>query len=248
MPERKVFPGKLLIYSIIDKHCSDVILKNRFVVTDPTKGFNDPLDCYFELKFTGLNKEDLIENLMGLFILEKGKKTSELTNEERDEIKNKTHELEKSSKDILQQQLSENSIKRIREHFSKSYRMRCFSALDAKKTLNNVMFSHYGNSHKGLCYIFNQEKLFSIKERQFLMEVNYCCKPASIEHKTDYSNDEWGKIGRDMFRIKHEDWKYEKEWRVIVNTEFPNEIHETMEFPSNALVTFKSYGTDEFQS
>ena len=67
------FPEKLLIYSHIDKYCVDVILKNRFVVTDPTKGFNDPLDCYFEFVFTGWEKERLIEHLTGTFIKKKGR-------------------------------------------------------------------------------------------------------------------------------------------------------------------------------
>ena len=53
------FPEKLLYYSKIDKYCVDVILKNTFGITDPTTGFNDPLDCFFEFDYSGMQKEDI---------------------------------------------------------------------------------------------------------------------------------------------------------------------------------------------
>lgn len=235
MAEKKL-PEKLLIYSTIDKYCVDVILKNRFVVTDPTKGFNDPLDCYFEFGFAGWEKERLVEQLMGIFISKKGKASNDLTQKDHNEIQREKKRLNSLPGSILKKELSDYSTKIVRKSLSTFLRIRCFSALNVKKTLNNVIFSHYGDSHKGLCYIFNAEKLVPIHSRQSLTEVRYCCKPASIEYKADsYSTEELNKIGHDMVSIKYQDWKYEKEWRLLVDAEFPHKIHETMEFPPNAL-------------
>ncbi len=234
MAEKKL-PEKLLIYSIIDKYCIDVILKNRFVVTDPTKGFNDTLDCYFEFEFAGLNKERIVEHLMGLFISKKGKILSDLTRNDHDKINYENNKLNSLSEDILKKELSDYSTKIVRESFSNFLRIRCFSALNEKKTLNNVIFSHYGDSHKGLCYIFDQKKLIPIQDRESLTEVKYCFKPASVEFKDQYSQEDLDQIGRDMIGIKHHDWGYENEWRLKAEAEFPNKIYETMGFPPNAL-------------
>jgi len=234
MAENK-FPKKLLIYSHIDKYCVDVILKNRFVVTDPTRGFNDPLDCYFEFRFAGWEKERLVEQLMGIFILNKSKSYNDLTQKDHDEIQGGERRLNSLPETELKKELSDYSTKLVRKRLSTFLRIRCFSALSVKKTLNNVIFSHYGDSHKGLCYIFNTEKLVPVNSRESLTKVRYCCKPASIEHKTDYSEDDLNDIGHDMISIKYKDWEYEKEWRLLVNSEFPHKIHETMKFPLNSL-------------
>ncbi len=229
-------PKKLLIYSHIDKYCVDVILKNRFVVTDPTKGFNDPLDCYFEFRFDDWEREGLVEQLMGIFISYKLKLSDDLTQKDHKEIQFEENRLNNLPEHDLKKELSDCSTKIVRKSLSSFLRIRCFSALNAKETLNNVIFSHYGDSHKGLCYIFNTEKLVPLNSRQSLTEVRYCCKPASIEYKADsYSPEELNKIGRDMVSIKYQDWKYEKEWRLLVDAEWPHKINETMEFPPNAL-------------
>ena len=229
MAENK-FPNKLLIYSQIDKYCDDFILKNRFVVTDPTKGFNDPLDCYFEFGFAGWEKERLVEQLAGIFISNKLKSSNDFNQKDHIEIQREVQRLNSLPETELKKEFSDYSTKLVRKRFSFFLRIRCFSALNVKKTLNNVIFSHYGDSHKGLCYIFNTEKLVPVNSRQSLTEVRYCCKPASIEYKTDYSENDLNNIGHDMISIKFQDWEYEKEWRLLVNAEFPHKIHETIKF------------------
>ena len=64
------FPKKLFYYSKIGNYCIDVILKNTFSITDPTKGFNDPLDCFLEFDFAEWQKEDIINHFRCLFIVE----------------------------------------------------------------------------------------------------------------------------------------------------------------------------------
>jgi len=230
------FPKTLLIYSHINKYCVDVILRNRFAVTDPTRGFNDPLDCYIELETIESEKKELIEQLMGMFILGIARPTAELTQKDHSEIQREKKRLNDLSVVGLNKEFSKSLTKSIRKKLSSFLRIRCFSALNTEKTLNNVVFSHYGDSHRGVCYLFNTEKLVPVNRRQSLTEVKYCCKPPSFISKTDdYSQEELNNIGRNMISVKHQAWNYEREWRLPVDAEFPDRIHETMEFPSNAL-------------
>lgn len=236
------FPDKLLYFAEINKYCVDVILKNTFGITDPTRGFNDPLDCFFEFNFIRWQKENIIDHLRGLFIvenyIEKGKVVADLSEEDRNIIDNYRDELTGRTEEILQQRLSEHATKTVRKFLSKFLRIRSFSAQTSNRTLNNIMFSHYGDSHKGLCYIFDSKKLIPPELIDSFIKVDYLTGPASIEYKSpdEYSDEELKHIGRKMVKIKHEDWKYENEWRLIIGLVNPSEnINDIWGFEPDAL-------------
>lgn len=236
------FPEKLLYYSKIDKYCVDVILKNTFAITDPTRGFNDPFDCFFEFEFVGLQKEDLVDQLKGLFIvenyIEKGKTVPDLSEEDSNEINKYRNELTCCTEEILKQRLSEYATKEVRSFLSKHLRIRSFSAQTVDRTLNNIMFSHYGDSHKGLCYIFDSKKLIPDELINSLIKVDYLPVPASVEYKLPdkYSDEELEQIGRNMVKIKYKEWEYENEWRLRINLANPSKnINEIWEFEPDAL-------------
>jgi len=237
------FPEKLLYYSKIDKYCVDVILRNTFVVTDPIRGFNDPLDCFFEYTFNRMQKEDIVAALRGLFIVENYhiknvEEVGDLSDADRKIIDTYLDKLTRCTEDILKRRLSELGTKETRNKFSKILRIRSFSAQTVDRTLNNIMFSHYGDSHKGLCYIFNSVKLITNDLMSSFLKVNYSPEPASIEYKSpeEYSDNELEQMGRDMISIKHEDWEYEKEWRLMKVLTDPSEnINDIWEFEPDAL-------------
>ncbi len=85
------------------------------MVTDPTKGFNDPLDCYFEFGFAGWEKERLVEQLMGIFILKKGKASNDLTQKDHNEIQREKKRLNSLPGSILKKELSDYSTKIVRK-------------------------------------------------------------------------------------------------------------------------------------
>ena len=66
---------------------------------------------------------------------------------------------------------------------------------------NNVMWSHYGNSHKGFCIGFNVAELFNILKDASLGKVSYRGEFPSINdiHNLNF--------------IKSKEWEYEKEYR-----------------------------------
>ncbi|MDR4497075.1 MAG: DUF2971 domain-containing protein [Candidatus Scalindua sp.] len=237
------FPKKLLYYSKINKYCIDVILKNTFVITDPIRGFNDPFDCFFEVDNSNWQRAEIITYLVGQFsnknnYFKKGKEKADLSEEDRNNIYTYKDELSRCTTEILKQKQSEYATKGIRNDMSKKLRIRSFSAQTADRTLNNIMFSHYGDSHKGLCYIFDRKKLIPNEPIGSFIKVDYLQVPGSIEYKSpeEYSDEELEQIGHNMVGIKHEDWIYENEWRLIINLSNPSEnINDIWEFEPDAL-------------
>ena len=76
-----------------------------------------------------------------------------------------------------------------------------------------LMWGHYGNGFKGICVEYDiPEKLY---ER--LIEVKYDDIPLTVN--SDLLSVFEGKHGikdaKDIFSVKHSDWAYEKEWRVV---------------------------------
>ena len=86
------------------------------------------------------------------------------------------------------------------------------------------MFSHYGDSHKGLCYIFDSKKLIPDELINSLIKVDYLQVPALVEYKVPdkYSDNELEQIGRNMVKIKYKEWEYENEWRLRINLGNPS--------------------------
>lgn len=100
------------------------------------------------------------------------------------------------------------------------------------------MFSHYGDSHKGLCYIFDSKKLIPDELINSLIKVDYLQVPALVEYKVPdkYSDNELEQIGRNMVKIKYKEWEYENEWRLRINLGNPSKnINEIWEFEPDAL-------------
>ena len=85
---------------------------------------------------------------------------------------------------------------------------------------NNVMWSHYGNSHKGFCIGFNVAELFNILKDASLGKVSYRGEFPSINdiHNLNF--------------IKSKEWEYEKEYRFkkikldnsFKNNDFGNQL------------------------
>ncbi len=85
---------------------------------------------------------------------------------------------------------------------------------------NNVMWSHYGNSHKGFCIGFNVAELFNILKDASLGKVSYRGEFPSINdiHNLNF--------------IKSKEWEYEKEYRFkkikldnsLKNNDFGNQL------------------------
>lgn len=85
----------------------------------------------------------------------------------------------------------------------------CFT----EKYNNNLMWSHYGDNHKGVCLGYKFRKNIS----HILRPIDYIGLTTEIKEnfsETLYSLDEILTI-EELFYRKTKDWQYEKEWRLI---------------------------------
>ncbi|MCK4980534.1 MAG: DUF2971 domain-containing protein [Candidatus Delongbacteria bacterium] len=101
--------------------------------------------------------------------------------------------------------------------FAKNQRISCFSDLNSIETKEILMWSHYGDNHKGLCLKFDLLNMLEywndnypwIFFHKVIYEINFPEIP--IEYMGN------GKVEAtvDFLRTKSLDWKYEQEYRVF---------------------------------
>ena len=79
----------------------------------------------------------------------------------------------------------------------------CFTA-DCKSI---HMWSHYGDSHKGIAIQFEPARFAKV-----------FTQPVRVEYKNEYPRVDWLKSPelKSVLIRKHEEWRYEKEWRLIL--------------------------------
>jgi len=82
------------------------------------------------------------------------------------------------------------------------------------KTYNNeLLWAHYGNSHKGFCIEYDLELLTKNYKHNFSVIYNNKIPEIGIEDIAIKSND----LIKKMFGYKYEKWIYEKEYRIITD-------------------------------
>ncbi len=96
------------------------------------------------------------------------------------------------------EKLKQSFIKTIED-----YGISCFST----EPRSILMWSHYGQHHKGVALQFDYAR--DISCFQYLLPIKYRKDYPTIEYYADHSRYE------DVIQGKYEDWKYEKEWRLI---------------------------------
>lgn len=189
MSEAKSFPDIIYKYFRFNENLYDLVINNRLWFSNPSD-FNDPYDCNvgFHKKYT---KEEIINFL-------KNTKTSDNENITDEKLKELADEWVNEPK-----KMQESYIEPLRK-FINSKGVCCFSGTD----LSLLMWSHYADSHRGMCLGFDKKSLD--KSFAIINWVNYENKfPDS--HLLNNSNDGVNKI------ILHKSnvWNYEQEIRIF---------------------------------
>lgn len=123
---------------------------------------------------------------------------------------------------------NEKASQVIKEAYHKCLTVSCFSCNTGREEgekcdereahLNNLMWAHYADSHKGICIKYNFSML-SLRDFIKLEDCHFCFQPIkySDDNLADYSSDKRESIPLyDSFFLKGESWKYEKEVRLIM--------------------------------
>lgn len=192
-----------------------IISDSNIYFPSPDK-FNDPFECKprFHYHATRNEKISAVADQLA-YIYAKGERIEPALKRLYIEMARK--EVDKGNYDTKKRVKIENDI---HERINKEYGLLSLTINKA----NPLMWSHYTDSHKGLCFEFDTRKavdFFSLsrnviyhKERK---TYNYFkLTPGGLHHAVLY--------------IKSYHWEYEQEWRVM--TTKPNTIHS---FPPRAL-------------
>jgi len=104
---------------------------------------------------------------------------------------------------------------------------------DGFRCFNNIlMWSHYAENHKGVCLVFDKQKLEKLFKQQFSKKrlnpknVQYFKSPVETTVKgSDDTIEKMKKDAKNIFYTKHTAWKYEAEYRLMI---LPDEKKDTL--------------------
>lgn len=193
----KPIPDKLYKYQPFDQYTLINLIRQQFYFSKPGN-FNDPYDCDPPIKMikahrTLKNKKNLYANLRDFaqdkVLFDKEYLSNGIPNG-------------KFEKEYI------NNPKWIKELIKAKVGVTCFS-----EQVNNIlMWSHYGDKHKGFCLEFDTKNIMEASQEK-TYEVNY--PKTNKYHKLsilDLLNPE---LLERLLTTKSREWGYEKEWRII---------------------------------
>lgn len=116
----------------------------------------------------------------------------------------------------------DEEIKKVQRHSREEMLITCFS----ERNNSILMWSHYGNLHKGVCLEFENDinplyiVNYSNEKPKFNIELaTKIVIDAKLKHKKPSLNDNLRENIISLFKTKSKDWEYEKEVRFITNVD-----------------------------
>lgn len=199
-------PEKLYRYGSFKspEYLEEILLEDKIYCSSPFD-FNDPFDCRPRVIVGNTTKE-----------IKESKKTIESILKKRTTLDRKSRR-EEASRLIKEIPKRGNLTEEYKQLLGTSG-VYCMS----KKHNNLLMWSHYGDKHRGYCLEFSTENEFFSKIKPVAYETKYpVVKIFSVDKNI------WG---NQSFLTKSKDWEYEKEWRLTSKN--PDHIN----FPPSSLV------------
>jgi hypothetical protein len=183
----KSVPQHLYKYRADDRGTDSIFCENTIYFSPPSN-FNDPFDCQLVSDTTNSRQE--IEDWLKS-IKPELKTKSRLLKQEADKFCANPTEMHRFINDSIASVMSETGIS-------------CFS----KNSNNLLMWSHYANSHRGLCLKFDPIQDSDLFDTP--IKVNYSKNYPVYNHLRDGPN-----YIDLLLSTKSKHWKYEKEWRLF---------------------------------
>ncbi|MBE9467228.1 MAG: DUF2971 domain-containing protein [Bacteroidetes bacterium] len=207
-----------ILYQYMDVPDAKSLLKNSKILLKNSLYFNDPYDCFDGLIKFGIVPKSYRSNLIN-------KQKSHLNrNKRRFEIKK------------LNKKPDSEIIKSIRDYALPKEKSKCGISCFSEKGDDLLMWSHYSNSHKGVCFGFDLDTFhLGLKtlshQHKILLPINYSEEIIPL----DFFQDELSPI-INLLITKSVCWKYEKEIRLIVtNIDLKNKKKEFLGFDNTSI-------------
>jgi hypothetical protein len=180
----------------------DIVEKNRLFMSRPS-GLNDPFDCAMP---NVASPQDL--QTAALYSMERHRETLKLLADACGEKFDEDALLKGAPAEMLEDFISGEAQREIEERLDKGFRV--LSLSDATEAKNILMWSHYADSHQGICLEFDNSKFIDPPTGY---EAKYENTAAPIAF---FSENQEERIR--MLRTKSKVWEYEHEFRYI----YPN--------------------------
>lgn len=197
-------------YQKIDNHLKDNLKNHVLYFSNPLK-FNDPFDSKFEVIYKG-TKEDWFDFLSryGMDPIKIDGILNEYKRKRIIKIKENTLILDPHKLIFLK------TAKQFHDLLEKNvYRVCCFS----KTNSNILLWSHYAESHHGICLCFKTDKIeggqfLKLDSKQHpLCPVKY---KEQVPAKVNLLFEENNVLLIHFILTKYCDWKYEDEYRILL--------------------------------
>ncbi|MFH1007646.1 MAG: DUF2971 domain-containing protein [Candidatus Latescibacterota bacterium] len=185
-------PLLLYKYCRCNRYNEDIILGGEFYLSRPST-FNDPFDCRGPIRLEGTDEE------LRVFLRDRVLPLQDLPTEKVEPTLDKLFASGRANW-YRSAEFAAQMTAKFREHME----VLCLSQVRD----DIVMWSHYADHHRGVCFGFSTEHsdlLQSAEKVQYSMSF-----PVLNALRTNEKD-----IHRGFFGTKFITWKYEKEWRVV---------------------------------
>lgn len=187
---------KLYMYKPPNCYTLD-ILHNSCLWAAKPEHFNDPFDCDLEIS-VGITEDVMLESMR-----RRGDSESAIA-------KYKASNLNADGKFIPKERRRvDNEIQKLVKE-RKNMGVICLSEVCD----SILMWSHYAESHKGVCFEFTRAEDNALGDLELCSPVKYDRHYPIIDLGQMLLNQD-GKVFDSMMKTKSGDWAYEKEWRLI---------------------------------
>lgn len=168
--------------------------------------FNDPFDTDIPKRYDLLKDQDAKDFFYSIAKDSDPKLTKKQLEQERNRLYDK------------HQELSSYNLKKMGRNYAEKLKNNHGVLSLCKKNDDILMWSHYGNYHKGFCIGFDTYKLKEfIKETKLtgaLLPITYTNKYPTIIPKTDELDVKYNIFIQ--LTTKYKKWSYEKEYRYVI--------------------------------
>jgi hypothetical protein len=187
-----------------DDNHKNVLKKGEIYMASP-KSFNDPFDCRIPENLSLIDSKDKRENFANHYIKKHQEEIVELGYD--------LNQVKRKVKNRLKFNLIEEQ--RINDEQELVLLDKYYGVFSASRTWSSIlMWSHYGDNHRGYCVGFNEEMLVKSNKFGRCGDVFYS-QNFPLRDPLEFDND----IVKDSFIQMHTkaiEWKYEMEYRLSI--------------------------------
>ncbi|MGB1269690.1 MAG: DUF2971 domain-containing protein [Flavobacteriaceae bacterium] len=209
--------------NLIDKNHRAMLLKNEVYLSAPND-FNDPFDCKININHHLLDTDEKKE-----FYIKKGTKENiNLLIKNNKNIEEEENKLRKNLRNI-------DEYQKEYERRNSKYINNSIGVLSLSRRWNSIlMWSHYGDYHKGYCIGFDEKVLIDSRCFEYGGDVNYTPDFPEIHPLKNYD------VMQKVFwqtHYKAKEWEYEEEFR-LTNLYFDKtneELNRVVNVPENSI-------------